>query len=661
MDRVILRSSPDNLRRSYLKSAVGTPARTLVNDAGPARSMLFRGKFDPTLELNYVDDPRLAVGETFVRATIATMVDFEGRIRTVQASEARFYGMRRVENLLDFTEDASNAYWTKDDITLDANVIAGGFNNPRADKLVETVANSDHRLQATTATGVVGKTYVTSFRVKAAERTSCAIQVNGLANSTAVFNLVAATVTSTQAAVAAADVFAVGDGFVRCWIRWACTNAAQFPELALVDANGNIVYVGTPGAGLYWRQAQHQDVTGATYQGVSEYQSKRILPAPYQGANVDGVRYFPTKTDNKLIAPTVTDATQTRKGLWGEQASKNCVVQSEDHSATWVAVGTPTRTAAGIVLGSLKLDLIGDDDALALEGYTQAIAFTGDGVKGISVFVSKDTSASSVVRLRDTTGAADRLLAAITWIGAVPSVAMTTGTLLGVFALGLGVYRIEMLSTAVTAANNNSLEGYPATDAALAVANVGRIYWGGWQAENIAKATSYIPTTVAAVTRNDETAAVNTLFSSWYNQAEGTVVVKAMTHEPTAGGNRAVVAINDTTPNEVVNVFLNSLGTRQLSLMVLDGGVSQAQINNVETPAADVMVRAALAFKLNDFAGVVNGGAIINDVAGTLPTPTTMQLMQHVGGSILNGALARVWVYDKRVPDALLRDLMAGY
>jgi hypothetical protein len=323
VSRVLLRRDANVLRRSYLKGAVGTPARAMFDDtAGAGSSLLIRGQYDPSLELNYVDDPRLACGEVFTRATIRTLRDFEGRTLTLNSGEVGFWGMRRVENLLDFTEDATNAYWTKDDITVEANVSSqpGGVSSaPKADKLVETAANSDHRLQPTGLGSVVGRSYVSSFRVKAAERSACAVQVNGLANSTAIFDLATATVTSTQSAVAEAGASAAGDGFVRVWIRWVSANAAQYPELALVAA-GATTYAGSPGWGLYFRQCQHQDVTGQSYLGPSEYVSKRVLVAPYQGANVDGVRYFVTDYYGVVIPRYTGDTIKYHQttGITGE-------------------------------------------------------------------------------------------------------------------------------------------------------------------------------------------------------------------------------------------------------------------------------------------------------------------------------------------------------
>lgn len=166
------------------------------------------------------------------------------------------------------------------------------------------------------------------------------------------------------------------------------------------------------------------------------------------------------------------------------RAATNLVLRSEDFGTTWSAVGTPTRTAAAKTCGDVVLDLIGDDAAGTLEGYSQTVTFTGNAVKAVSVFVAQGSSASSVIRLRDTSAGANRLLIALTWSGGAPSVAVTTGDHISTTTCGNGVYRLLFQTSSVTAANTNSLEIYPATDAALAVSGTGTLYAGGVQAEN---------------------------------------------------------------------------------------------------------------------------------------------------------------------------------
>lgn len=183
-------------------------------------------------------------------------------------------------------------------------------------------------------------------------------------------------------------------------------------------------------------------------------------------------------------------------------ATTNLCLQSENFGTTWAAISTPTRTAAALTVGDVALDLLSDTSAAALQGYSQVVTFTGNAVKAASFFSAPGTNTSLVVRLRDVTGAANRLLATITWTGGVPTVTMTTGTNIGVIACANGAYRFQFQTTSVTAANTNQLEVYPATTAALAVANTGTAYVGGVQVENQPAPGPYVKRTTATATSN---------------------------------------------------------------------------------------------------------------------------------------------------------------
>lgn len=187
-----------------------------------------------------------------------------------------------------------------------------------------------------------------------------------------------------------------------------------------------------------------------------------------------------------------------------QNKSSNIVLQSENFGTTWTAIGTPTRTAAAAYCGDVALDLIGDDAAGTLEGYSQSITITGSTVKGVSAFLKAGTSTSTVIRLRDTTASANRLLAVVTWASGVPTVTMTTGGDVGTLTLHNGSYRVRMQSSSCTAGNAHQIEIYPASTSALAVANTGTCYVGGVQVEDFGTPTSYIKTTTAVTGRNKD-------------------------------------------------------------------------------------------------------------------------------------------------------------
>lgn len=230
-------------------------------------------------------------------------------------------------------------------------------------------------------------------------------------------------------------------------------------------------------------------------------------------------------------------------GYLGHQAVTNRVARSDSFGADWAAIGTPTITPANTSCGVVSLDLIGDDSGAALEGYGLNVVFVGGAVKAMSFHVAQGTSTSSVMRLRDTTAGADRLLFAITWSGGVPTATMSTGTLEGIDALGNNVYRIRVVTSAVTVANTNNLQVYPATDAALTVGGTGTINVGGIDGiDNAFSAGFPVLTTGAAATRNADVLT----YPSAGNliDASGTVFCKATSFWATASATSYLLATN---------------------------------------------------------------------------------------------------------------------
>lgn len=315
--------------------------------------------------------------------------------------------------------------------------------------------------------------------------------------------------------------------------------------------------------------------------------------------------------------------TGTYLGYLAEGARTNLCQRGEDFATVWTDVGTPTLSANTVALGVLNLSTVGDDSAAALEGKIQTIAFTGDAVKAISIYVKQGTSTSSVIRVRDTSAAADRLLAAVTWSGTTPVITMTTGTdLTGTPQQQgtSGVYRLLFATTSVTAANTNSLQIYPATDAALATANIGTILVGGVQAEDALFPSSLIRTPGSAtVTRNADVLTYPT--TGWMSATVGTVLLRGVTPLTDAVVEYAW-SINEGVGNELYGVFRPT--TANLRALVVDGGATQASMDIAL--ATSTTFKHVFSYAANDFAAVVNGGTVSTDTSGTLPTVTTLNI-----------------------------------
>ncbi len=182
--------------------------------------------------------------------------------------------------------------------------------------------------------------------------------------------------------------------------------------------------------------------------------------------------------------------------------ANNNVKSSEAFGSEWSSVGTPSLVAAAHKCGDLSLDLIGDDSAGAVEGYSQTFPLLGHlnlGQEiGLSLFVAKGTSTSSVIRLRDTDASVNRLLAALTWSGATPVVTMANGQVLDVVPYANDVWRLLLSSEVLDDDNAHELAIYPATTSALANANTGNLYVGGVHLEYWRWPRAYVRTTTNA-------------------------------------------------------------------------------------------------------------------------------------------------------------------
>jgi hypothetical protein len=159
--------------------------------------------------------------------------------------------------------------------------------------------------------------------------------------------------------------------------------------------------------------------------------------------------------------------------------------------------------------------------------------------------------------------------------------------------------------------------------------------------------SSYIPTTATAVTRSASVADL-------INQAiANNIRTLCLEFRSPASGTRGVVSLNDNTANERASVITSGTDPR---LVVHDGGVEQANING-GTVTANQRTRIAVRINENDFAISINGGAVVTDTSGTLPTVDRLMLGRTQAGEYLNGPLARVTGWTQLLPNSTLQEL----
>ena len=321
-------------------------------------------------------------------------------------------------------------------------------------------------------------------------------------------------------------------------------------------------------------------------------------------------------------------------GLLVEEQSTNLLLRSEDFSTTWVRFNVNASSNAILAPdGTLTADKLTENDADNFHRIRQGIT---SGVTGVfSVFLK------AAERTRVNLGTSDTNLIADFDLSA-GSVVSGTGS---IEPFGDGWYRCSISATFTTSGpflllRNSSSEFYTGD-------GTSGIYLWGAQLEAGSFPTSYIPTTTAAATRNASLAdlisgAIANNIRSFYVEFSSPAV-----------GTRGVVSLNDNTANERASVLTSGTDPR---LVVQDGGVEQANING-GTVAAGVRTRVAVRINADDFAISINGGAVVTDTSGTLPTVDRLMFGRTQAGEYLNGRIARFTGWSQLLPNATLQTL----
>lgn len=174
------------------------------------------------------------------------------------------------------------------------------------------------------------------------------------------------------------------------------------------------------------------------------------------------------------------------------------------------------------------------------------------------------------------------------------------------------------------------------------------------QLEQGAFATSVIPTTTVAATRNADAASMTgTNFSSWYSASEGTLYVDYINSTTVTG---SLFATDDNSVNNRIIAYTNA-GTNP-AMRVVSGGVDQVN-TNIAVVSANTPAKISFAYKVNDFAGSVNGATVVTDTSGIVPSgQNTARIGTNVvTAAALNGTIKKIAFWPVRLENAKLQQL----
>jgi hypothetical protein len=177
------------------------------------------------------------------------------------------------------------------------------------------------------------------------------------------------------------------------------------------------------------------------------------------------------------------------------------------------------------------------------------------------------------------------------------------------------------------------------------------------QMELGAYATTFIPTTTAAVTRLADVA-LKTGVSSLIGQTEGTLFVEINSANLESYTQRIFTASDDTT-NNVIGFQLTA--ANQITFYVENGGANQVAITKA-TPAITLgqNVKIAAAYKANDFVLYVNGIQVGTDASGSVPATSVLRYANPGGANPYIGKISQAALFKTRLTPAQLVDITGG-
>jgi len=173
--------------------------------------------------------------------------------------------------------------------------------------------------------------------------------------------------------------------------------------------------------------------------------------------------------------------------------------------------------------------------------------------------------------------------------------------------------------------------------------------WGA-QLEAGAFATSYIPTTTTAVTRNADVATMTgTNFSDWYNPTEGTFSIDCIINTNSAA--QILMEMSDGTSANRFQYQRDS-GSNNLSYLAIVSGSISVNLSKTATFVNDA-ASIISAYKLNNYGIAVNGGATTTDTSSGVPIVDRMRIGATVAGAApSSGWYQKLFYYPQRLTNA---------
>jgi hypothetical protein len=418
------------------------------------------------------------------------------------------------------------------------------------------------------------------------------------------------------------------------WVRYTVTGTYS----GSISGNASVDFIGNGSASITvaaWGAQLEQRASATAYTATTTQAITNYIPV-LQTASAGQARFDHNPTTGESL------------GLLIEEQRTNVFTYSADFSDSIWAKGNSSVTANTIVApdGTLTGDKLVENTATGshniVQNYTGTATLTSSVYAkpaGRSAFVMNGGNQSGVAATFDVSaGTVSNVGGAVTGTS-ITSVGngwyRCSMTWSNTSTVGLGIFLVSGGSTSYTG------DGFS-----------GLYLWGA-QLEAGAFPTSYIATTSATVTRNADAASMTgTNFSSWFNNGEGSYVINGSVIAQRSGGKNGALQIDGgSTSNMITTLF----DTDNHFLVYVNGSATCAI--DAGTVAAGTTTLFAGGYQVNSFGAVINGGTVGSDTSGNVPNGLNRMLIGLHSTEYLNGRLAKVAYYPKRLTNAQLQAL----
>ena len=168
-------------------------------------------------------------------------------------------------------------------------------------------------------------------------------------------------------------------------------------------------------------------------------------------------------------------------------------------------------------------------------------------------------------------------------------------------------------------------------------------------------ATSYIPTSGSQQTRSADVASIPvTAFG--YNQDAGTFVAD---YTPATKRNQYAISVVPTSGYSNYMALGWGNAGNEVRFQVTAGSATAAQLNTLTGTIAGTQTVHAGAYAANDFAACNDGGTVLTDTLGDVPSGLVQMKIGGEFNQYLNGHIKSIQYYPRRLTNTQLQELTA--